>query len=221
MGGSCEVSSVVEPDPNHKIRKISTTIKRKWMAPILLGLKTSEYKQFSKHWERLNAFKGDHGTGECMIVYLCGRKVYKYWVTRVSLHSHMKNIDGKDCRPFWEILLQGRACTQASSGVCDYRLVVMNAALQEVPFCSSNEECPVEERGISVSVSSTLYCPNCGNSDDSKCPGDCGHHINPVGDIPPDYAGEYCCWACGYSSVEGEGENWHKDTWKEDVENEA
>lgn len=125
--------------------KISTTIKRMWMNQILLGLKTSELKKFTKHWNRLIPFKGDYGTGDCVISFLCGRKVYRYWVLKVDLLTSGCVIDGEFCHPHWKISLHGRACTQSAAGPCSSRNIKQNKSLQEVPFCRSSQDCIFEE----------------------------------------------------------------------------
>lgn len=128
------------------IKKISTTIKWKWMEKILLGIKTAELKAYTKHWERLIPFIGDHGTGECRITFLCGRKAYKYWVLKVEVRNKNANIDGKQYRPHWCITLHGRACTQPAAGYCDHRHITLNKYWFEIPFCRASSECPHEEK---------------------------------------------------------------------------
>ncbi len=128
------------------IKKISTTIKRKWMDPILWMSKTVELKECNEHWERLRPFIGDHGTGECRITFLCGRKVYKYWVLKVEIVNESVNIDGKFCRPHWRITLHGRACTHPAAGDCDHRDLKVNKNLEAVPFCCRmSTPCEYEE----------------------------------------------------------------------------
>lgn len=127
------------------IKKISTTIKRIWMDPILWGVKTSELKEYTKHWERLIPFIGDHGIGECRISFVCGRKVYKYWVTNIELEYKYANIDGKRCRPHWRISFHGRVCTQPAAEYCDHRHSIPNKFHDNVPFCKSTSECLFEE----------------------------------------------------------------------------
>lgn len=148
MGGAVQIESVIVRDPNVSppvVKKISTTIKRKWMDRILLGLKGAELKKDSKFWhDRLMNLQGPHSTGECMIVFVCGRRVYRYWVLKVSLLTRAANIDGRLCFHHWRIDLHGRACTHPYSRYCDYRHKMVNCALQEVHFCRYTGECELE-----------------------------------------------------------------------------
>lgn len=65
---------------------ISTTIKRKWLDKILSGEKTIERKVYTKFWtKRLEPLtKTDEKIG---INLLCGRKSYKFKVTKVEFNA--------------------------------------------------------------------------------------------------------------------------------------
>lgn len=91
---------------------ITTTIKKKYLRPILRGVKTVEYKEASDYWrKRLHKHLGEHD-GDLGINLLCGKEAYKFYVSKVKYRHYpdyeKKSIDGEYHNQFYEIYLGAR-----------------------------------------------------------------------------------------------------------------
>lgn len=86
-----------------EVKWISTTIKRKWLDPILSGEKKFESKVANEFWTlRLEKLMGEDDVGLCLV---CGRDVHKFKVVSVTKHHDDQpiNIDGWLTRDWFEI----------------------------------------------------------------------------------------------------------------------
>lgn len=94
------------------MRNISTIIKKEFMDKILAGEKEIEFKGHTTFWKkRLEPYaketriKGQ--LKDVRIVFLCGRKCYRYVVTAVYYHRVKKpvNIAGMSFKTYYSIHL--------------------------------------------------------------------------------------------------------------------